>query len=274
MPVLLKIDGSNYLVIKLAQGGEIMSPNIEKSERSIIKPKSNRVQNLGKSEKKTRGRVKSLGTELTFEKTRIAFLFDASSSRRGSWKEAQVWQEEIINEFANAGAEVRIVVHRGGKIKDLGWYVNGHDAKSSMAETTCEVGYTQISQGLRACTKGTDDKPPKAIIMVGDDYETEDVHPKKVAHELKKKNIPVHAFFEGDEEKGKEVYKAVADITGGAFIKLGPDMNLKELMKVVFVYNIEGLPGLKRLPKNSPEVKALKEAGLLKLNAPPSEGNK
>lgn len=174
------------------------------------------------------------------ENKKIAFLFDATGSRRNTWEEAQKWQEEIINEFASAGAEVGIVVHRGGKVKNLGWLTNGHDAKSKMAETTCKGGYTQIAKGLRACAEGPDDKNPKAIIMVGDDYEEEEEHYTKVANELKKKNIPVHAFLEDNKPSGKEVYEKIANITGGVFIKLGPDMPLKDLVRSLFVYSIEG----------------------------------
>ncbi len=181
------------------------------------------------------------------ENKKIAFLFDASISRKNTWEEAQKWQEEIINEFASAGAEVGIVVHRGGEVKNLGWFVNGHDAKSKMAETTCKVGYTQIAKGLKTCAEGPDDKLPKAIIMVGDDYEDEDEHPAKVAKELKKKNIPVHAFLEDNKPTGKEVYEKIANITGGVFIRLGPDMPLKDLVRSLFVYSIEGKGGFDKL---------------------------
>ncbi len=199
------------------------------------------------------------------ENKKIAFLFDATGSRNPTWEEAQKWQEEIINEFASAGAEVGIVVHRGGKVKDVGWFTNGNDAKSAMSEITCETGLTQIAHGLKVCTEGPDNKPPKAIIMIGDAYETEDEDYNKVAQELKKKNIPVHAFFEeGGTTRGKDVYDKISKITGGVFKELGPDMQLKDLVRTLFVYSIEGKAKFDKLiTQGDTTALALKKAGLM-----------
>lgn len=199
------------------------------------------------------------------ENKKIAFLFDATGSRNPTWEDAQKWQEEIINEFASAGAEVGIVVHRGGKVEDIGWFTNGHDAKSAMSEITCKTGLTQIAHGLKVCTEGPDNKPPKAIIMIGDAYETEKEDYNKVANYLKKKNIPVHAFFEdGGTTRGKDVYDKISKITGGLFKELGPDMQLKDLVRTLFVYSIKGEKDFVELiDQGDTTALALKEAGLM-----------
>ncbi len=66
-----------------------------------------------------------------------------------------------------------------------------------------------------------------------------------------------------------EAYEMIAKITGGSFVRFGPDMPLKDLVEALFEYNIKGPKEFKKgLPQASPAVKALINGGLLRLSPP------
>lgn len=209
------------------------------------------------------------------EKTTIAFLFDATGSRRDTWIAAQKVQGRMISEYTQKGrnVEVGIIVHRGGDVETLGWFEDGDLAKRTMEEVSCEAGGTQIERALMACLGPDQDKSPKAIVMVGDCCEEELDDIKRAAQEMKQRGIPVHSFHEGDDQNGERTYKTVTDITNGAFAKFGADMKLDDLVKPLFVHAVEGEAAFKRMVQEGHRgAQALSDGGLLALPPPPSPG--
>jgi len=198
----------------------------------------------------------------------IAFVFDATGSRESTWKKAQKIQSEMIQEYASGADNVHvgIIVHRGRRVENLGWFNQAGPARDVMARVSCKVGGTNIEGGLESTLEGRGHNSPKAVVIVGDCCEEDRQDILNIANRLKDENVPVHAFHEGSDRNGEQIYKMIADATGGAFAKFGRNMSLQALTKPLFVHAVQGPAAFQRLLNSGDEgAKALAQGGLLKL---------
>ncbi len=203
----------------------------------------------------------------------LAFLFDATGSREDTWIKAQIIQAKMIQEYTSKGTkvEVGVIVHRGEQVETIGWFTDGDLAKRKMQEINCVAGGTRISSGLAACLGHPQGKKPKAVVMVGDCCEEERSDIKMAAETLKAAGIPVHAFHEGDNSNGEKMYKLVADITKGAFVKFGPEMPLAQLIDPLFVHAVRGPEAFNTMVRTGHiGAKALEAGGITRALPPPS----
>ena len=174
----------------------------------------------------------------------IGLIVDATASRSAQWEEAQKVQR---NMFDIIGAmSLRLMHYGGNELTDHGWQDDADEVAARMAQVQCNGGQTQFIDGFRRfLADGPNDNPAKSIIMIGDSYEEED--PTPIANALKEKGIAVYAFHKGGDTLAEEEFRKIAEITGGAFAKFGPDMPLKDLCEGVALKTSGGASALNRL---------------------------
>lgn len=199
--------------------------------------------------------VKTMGKSLTRavarakadrQRVRIGFIVDATGSREKSWEQAQTVQGRMFQSVADLGrVSIRLVHFGGGELIDHGWSADTHELAAHMAAVRCRTGGTQILQALRAFLGDTDQAD--AIILVGDAFE-EDAHDaERLALSLRAAGIKVFSFFEGDLRQAQEVFRKLAEITGGRFAMLGDDLPLGDLCEGVALLAAGGEKAVRRL---------------------------
>lgn len=198
------------------------------------------------------------------EEKSILFVFDATYSRSGTWKDAQKWQLKMIREYSKHGASVGITTFGGNKINNLGWFKNPGAAQDLMSGIKCVTGGTRIIPAIEQGINSHKNKAPDAIVLVGDCFEEERYALGRLANGLLKEiSVPVHAFHEGHDEEGEKAYRFIAKKTGGAFAKFGPKMPLKELVSALFVHIVKGEDAFQTLVKSGNKAaRCLEEGGL------------
>lgn len=177
---------------------------------------------------------------------RIGFIVDATGSREESWEQAQTVQGRMFQSVAGLGRVFIRLVHFGGRqLTDHGWSTDTAELAANMAAVRCRAGETQVLQALRAFLDDADHA--NAVILVGDAFE-EDAHDAELlAHSLRAAGIKVFSFFEGDLRQAQDVYRKLAEITGGRFAKLGDDLPLGDLCEGVALLAAGGEKAIRRL---------------------------
>ncbi|GEM_PF-1990608 len=194
----------------------------------------------------------------------LGYIIDATASRERTWNTAQQIQKDMFMEIARVGnLWARVAAFRGGmnghsrEIVDLGWKNKAQDIVSQMEPLTCRAGETNIRGAVEALISGKQDFIPNNIVMIGDCCEEVESIVIPAAKKLKEMGIQVFAFHEGNDMVGERIYRAFAEITGGAFEKFSPRMPLKDLCTAVGVYTVGKEDALREMMKSSDAAKAI-----------------
>lgn len=176
----------------------------------------------------------------------VGVLIDATASRDPTWTQTQEIQASMFEKVTSYGAMTLRLVHFGGnEITDLGWKKDSRAVASHMAEVSCVTGNTQILASLRLFLDG--EKTAKSIILIGDAFEENMDSIPELAAALRAQGTKIYAFHEGYDDRAKQAFRALAEQTGGAFAKFGPDMPLQDLCEGVALVSIGGASALERL---------------------------
>lgn len=175
-------------------------------------------------------------------------IADATSSRKNTWEtEAQPAMRKLFNTLAARGnhSEMRLVYFRGDEEPaDSGWRGSPDKIAAIMSEVSCYAGLTQFIKSFRPFLE---DGKASAIAMVGDCFEESEEEMLSLAREMADRKIKVFAFLEGDNPTAEEIYRKIAEITGGSFAAFGGDMPLEDLFEGAALLESGGESALARL---------------------------
>jgi hypothetical protein len=186
---------------------------------------------------------------------RLGFVIDATASREWAWQEAKNIQGKMFKQASAHGRlALRMVHFRGQQIQTFpasGWLHDPERLITHMNKIECLQGLTQIVGSIQQLLRTAE--PPTVIVLIGDCCEREDQETiEDLARVLGKLKIPVFAFFEGEDEVGRQAYKALARLSGGAFAAFGGKLALGSLIVAVGAYASGGEPALHKL-SSSPD---------------------
>jgi hypothetical protein len=171
---------------------------------------------------------------------RLVFALDATASRQPTWDLACKLQAEMFREVT--GLDVQLVYYRGGsECQASRWFHNSAQLAKVMARIMCEGGYTQIGR-LLAHIRGQKE-PVSALVFVGDAVEENADELIVAARSL---GCPAFMFQEGGDPDVEQVFKAIAEASGGAYCRFDPGaaQQLAELLKAVAAYAAGGKAAL------------------------------
>lgn len=181
--------------------------------------------------------------------TRIGFVTDATASREATWEAAQWVQGKMFFAVRKHGAFSLRLIHFGGnELTSFGWFDSPRAIAKHMAGVRCASGYTQFLPALAAFASEAPETIADAIILIGDCFEEDTGAAETLAHALKAVGIRVFAFLEGDDSTAEDVFRRLAEITGGRFARLGDDFVLHSLCQGVALLMAGGTQALAKLP--------------------------
>lgn len=179
-------------------------------------------------------------------KGRIIFGVDATASRQMTWDAAKVEQSKM---FASVtGVKMQLVYFRGGaglegdtpaECKHGRWVDTAATLRRQMDRVMVEAGATQIERVLRHVSTEAKQHPVAALMFVGDMCEerTDDVLDAARACGTR-----CFMFQEGRDANTRNLFKSIADITGGAYAEFGSAAQMGENMKAIAQYATGRLP--------------------------------
>lgn len=217
---------------------------------------------------------------------RITFIIDATSSRRGSWKEATAAQQRLVAEAASFGHLGIQLIHFGGGSIDVfpdGWSTSPQEITSYMQGIRCVAGNTQIVASLMRAVATS--PAPTIIVVIGDAFEEREADLQKAVMKVRAKSIPIFAFFDKSNDlinilsrqfnrtnfdsPDEEVFRSMAADTGGMFGLFGQTkLDLSSLMVATAAYATGGQKALLSLASGN-GAKAEAAARILKQLPPP-----
>lgn len=186
--------------------------------------------------------VRNLPAVSTESEGRIIFGVDATASRQMTWDRAKVEQAKM---FAQThGVKMQLVYFRGSdnfpdalgngaECQHSGWATNPATLKRLMDKVECRAGETQIERLLRHVAKANKDHPVAALMYVGD--MCEEVH-ATVLEAARAAKVRCFMFQEGTDYRTAELFRSIADVTGGAYASFGSGADMGALMTVVAQY--------------------------------------
>lgn len=185
-------------------------------------------------------KVRSLPAVSDAARGRLIFGVDATASREPTWQTAKVEQAKM---FASVtGVSMQLVYYRGSddfgdtaECQHSGWTGNSARLKALMDKVGCRHGATQIERILRHAAAVNKKHPVAGLMFVGDACEESDV---TIIHAAKVSGVRCFMFQEGQDSRVESIFRAVADVTSGAYARFGsvggPAMG--DLMKTVAQY--------------------------------------
>ena len=200
----------------------------------------------GTSMGKTIAKPDTTFVETKLAKTKaIGYVFDRTGSRSSSWAAAKVEQAKLLNKGTEL--KTRLVHFGGGNIGDTGWHMTPRPLVEEMERVYCEMGGTQILPSLERFTRP--DEAPSLVMLVGDAYEENIEDIKDVARKFAINGTKIFAYQEGYDSTAEEAFKLMAEMTGGAYLKLGedPSIDLGTATDAAIVWATQGDEGLKKL---------------------------
>ena len=182
---------------------------------------------------------------------RLIFALDATASRELTWDLASSLHSELFNAAKSANLAVQLV-HFGGfnQFQASSWNSSPEQLLRHMQQVRCLGGMTQIRRVLsHILNESSADQTVKAAVYIGDMCEEPMVEIVNTAGQLGLRQVPVFVFQEGNERYATEVFRSIAERSGGAHMPFesGSAAQLRELLKAAVVYATEGLDAVRRL---------------------------
>lgn len=185
---------------------------------------------------------------------RLIFALDATMSRQPTWDRAMVHQASMFDAVGKAGdLAVQLVYFRGlDECRASKWVINARALRDLMLSISCLAGHTQIAKVLTHATAETVKTPVAALVYIGDAIEENIEQLCEKAGELGVRGIRCFFFQDGLDITAERGFREMARLTGGAYLRLGPDSGkeLAELLSAVALYARGGLKALSESPSN------------------------
>ena len=182
---------------------------------------------------------------------RLIFALDATASRELTWDLASSLHAELFKAAKSANLAVQLV-HFGGfnQFQASSWNSSPEQLLRHMQQVRCLGGMTQIRRVLsHILNEASADQSVKAAVYIGDMCEEPMAEIVNTAGQLGLRQVPVFVFQEGTERYATEVFRSIAERSGGAHMPFesGSAAQLRELLKAAVVYATEGLDAVRRL---------------------------
>lgn len=182
---------------------------------------------------------------------RLIFALDATASRELTWDLASSLHAELFTAAKSANLAVQLV-HFGGfnQFQASPWNSSPEQLLRNMQRVRCLGGMTQIRRVLsHILNEASTDQTVKAAVYIGDMCEEPMVEIVNTAGQLGLRKVPVFVFQEGNERYATEVFRSIAERSGGAHMPFesGSAAQLAELLSAAVVYATEGFEAMKRL---------------------------
>jgi hypothetical protein len=190
------------------------------------------------------------------ELRRLLIGFDATESRKATWKEAARLMDTLLTTLPGK-VELSLAAHGGGRLHTVTRYTtDARKLRQKAAEVYCEAGYTRMLDILAhaAALKAN------LIIYVGDAFEESPRRARKIADKLGRLGIRVIILQEGSDGGARDAFAEIAERTGGALLPFDIssfDRIGKELLELVAVLAVGGVEAVKAKAATMPAATTL-----------------
>lgn len=186
---------------------------------------------------------------------RLLFAMDATASRQPSWDRACHLQARMFAAVAKIGRlNVQLCYYRGlAEFQATPWFDDPQQLTRIMSRVFCEGGYTQLYRVLQQAIAETRQQRVQAVVVVSDAVEEDIDDLFRMAGELALLQTPLFMFQEGNDPDVAEVYRKMAQLSGGAYCPFdeGSSDQLGELLGAVAVFASGGRDSLRKLLANA-----------------------
>lgn len=175
---------------------------------------------------------------------RLAFALDATASRQPTWSLACEIQADMFAAAAtHGGLKMQIIYYRGqGECRASPFVGDADTLRRLMGRIRCEGGLTQIHRVLAHLEKEAERSGLKAAVFVGDALEEDAEALHAAAGQLALRGVRLFVFQEGDDPRVERVFRALAQVTGGAYCRFDARAGheLRSLLSAVAAYAAGG----------------------------------
>jgi hypothetical protein len=189
----------------------------------------------------------------------ILALATEADDRSATWDQLRTIQTEMFAagpvavKFAYFGREGARQTSR--PYISTRWAADADDLGALMdhARAGCVCGcYCQVSDILEQVLRETRQGPVQAVVIVGDNFTGDLDAATVIAKELRAAGTRLFLFQQGISGRTEDAFKALAEITGGAFFQFNPHVErvakrLPAMLEAVTQFAIGGTAGLKAL---------------------------
>lgn len=188
----------------------------------------------------------------------LIFAMDATGSRAPTWEKALQVQGSMFSAFSK-GLRVQLVYFRGGEFYASRWSADAAQLAEVMAGVRCMAGLTQIARVLEHAFASAEQGGVSALVYVGDCMEETREELAALARKLGLRGVKAFMFQEGDIPAAAASFREIAQITGGAYCRLGEGSaaELRDLLSAAAAYAAGGTSGLAELAQHKPAARLL-----------------
>jgi len=188
----------------------------------------------------------------------LIFAMDATASRQPTWDRAIEVQASMFSAFA-PGLKVQLVYFRGSEFFASRWSRKPDELAGIMRGVSCVGGLTQIGYVLAHCDRAAALGEVSALVYVGDCMEESSGELASLARKLRGRGVKAFMFQEGDDPAAAASFREIAQITRGAYCRLGEGSaaELKDLLSAAAAYAAGGVSGLAQLAEAKPAARLL-----------------
>jgi len=194
---------------------------------------------------------------------RLIFSMDATASRQATWDQAISLQHAMFTQTQGlASLDVQLVFYRGMlECRNSAWVDNADKLCALMSKVTCLAGRTQIERVFKHALAEVKKHPVNALVFVGDCMEEDADKLGDLAGQLKLYNVPVFVFQEGHDPIASQIFKQIAQLSGGAHCRFDQSsaQQLGQLLNAVAAFASGGVSALRALSHESKSAAKLLE---------------
>ena len=193
-------------------------------------------------------RVNAFLEKVRPSRARLAFIIDATASRKPTWDLAMQLQAGMFEEAAKLGGlEIQLIYYRGPyECSHSAWMTDAHAMARLMAKVECEAGYTKIAKALAHVRQENQRQKIDAVVLVGDAME--EIH-SELCDAAAGLAVPLFIFQEGNNPDASRTFAQMARLSRGAHCQFdaGAARQLAELLQAVAAFATGGVQALSDL---------------------------
>lgn len=177
----------------------------------------------------------------------LIFSLDATLSRQPTWDRACHLQSEMFDVVGSRGLAVQLVYFRGlCECRASRWVTGAEDLRRLMAGIDCKGGATQVRKVLKHAASAAAERGIGALVFVGDAFEEDIDMACRQAGDLGRVGLPCFMFQEGRDAAAARAFRAIAEFSGGAYLRLDEAAadTLRNLLRAVAGFAAGGLRAL------------------------------
>lgn len=175
---------------------------------------------------------------------RLSFALDATGSRQPTWALAcDIQADMFAAAAAHGGLDMQIVYYRGqDECRASPFVGDAATLGGMMRRISCVGGLTQINRILGHLGREAERSGLRAAVFVGDAVEEDPASLKEAAGQLALRGVKLFMFQEGHDARVEDVFRALAQVTGGAWCRFDPSApgELRQLLAAVAAYAAGG----------------------------------